>query len=634
MDTRAARVVAALARGALNDAYTGDVPGRMLDGLARVTPATERRALVRALRALDSRPGALALTGRPVPVSWLTPAEAGAVLARWKASRSAPVRRLASGVLSLALSSLYGRPGPEWRRIGYPGPLGPAPDEPKRLAPIEIESGEELSCDVVVVGSGAGGGCAAAVLAAAGLDVVVLEKGGYYSESDFDHVEAEATSDMYLYGMTLATADQGVRIIAGSALGGGTVGNYATSFLTPERVRAEWARLTGIEAFCSGEFEDSLRAVAARLNVNTDTSAPGRRDQVLEDGLKKLGWHVDAMPRAVAGCPQDEACGYCGFGCRTGSKQSATRTFLEDAQRDGARLAVRAEAETVTIVDGRAGGIAGRTPRGPFTVRARAVVAACGAIETPALLLRSGVTGTVGKHLHLHPGAAAFGIFDDPVRIWEGTTQARFSLEFQDWDGGYGPMLETIPVHPGAGSVFIPWVNASHHRRLMSRFASIGFCGVLARDRGEGRVTIGRDGSPRVRYRISYDDERRIAEGIIKAGLVVEAAGARAIYSPHAFPISYTPGASGAHRRWAEETRARGYRHGAATFYSWHQMGSCRMGTDPASSAIDAGNESHETENLFVVDSSAFPTASGVNPMLTVYGIAHLAARGIAARLA
>lgn len=75
-----------------------------------------------------------------------------------------------------------------------------------------------------------------------------------------------------------------------------------------------------------------------------------------------------------------------------------------------------------------------------------------------------------------------------------------------------------------------------------------------------------------------------------------------------------------------------GYR-GKVTFHSFHQMGTCRMGTNPSTSAIDAGNESHEVRNLFVADASAFPTASGVNPMLSVYAIAHRAARKIAARL-
>ena len=202
-------------------------------------------------------------------------------------------------MVTLAMSALYGHPGPEWERIGYPGPLGPAPNEPKRLKPIDLEAGEVLKCDVVIVGSGAGGGCAAAGLANAGYDVIVVEKGGYRSESDFDHIEAHATRDLYLYGMTLATSDLGVRIIAGSTLGGGTVVNYATSFKTPPFVLREWAQVSGIDAFVSGEIDESLDEVAERVGVNTDSSAAGKRDVLMEEGLKQLGWHVDQLPRAV-----------------------------------------------------------------------------------------------------------------------------------------------------------------------------------------------------------------------------------------------------------------------------------------------------------------------------------------------
>src|SRR6266508_1792099 len=115
---------------------------------------------------------------------------------------------LAAGVLtSAALASEYSFPGAALARTGYPGPLGPAPSEPRRLEPLEIDTDQELSCDVVVVGSGAGGGVVAAELAAAGADVIVLEKGGYAAEADFHHQEAESTRDLYLYGLTMATSD-------------------------------------------------------------------------------------------------------------------------------------------------------------------------------------------------------------------------------------------------------------------------------------------------------------------------------------------------------------------------------------------------------------------------------------------
>lgn len=632
---RVLRVFAALARGVLASGYTPEVPTRMLATAMQFASSADRSGFLGAMSALDSRAGAFLLTGRRTPVSWLPAVEAEAVVHRWRSSSVPARRKLATVVTDLASSALYSFPGPEWERIGYPGPVGNAPRARRSLHPITIESGEELECDVVVVGSGAAGGCAAAVLAGAGLDVVVVEKGGYRSESDFSHIESEAARDMYLYGMTLATTDLGVRIIAGSTLGGGTVINFATSFPTPGFVLAEWARITGIEAFVSGEFEESLTEVGARLGVNADSSAAGRRDALLEEGLKKLGWHVDMMPRAARGCTQDESCGYCGFGCRVGAKQSSMRTYLEDAAAHDARIIVCADVRKVLIEDGRALGVEGRVgnDRHPFRVRARAVVAAGGAIETPALLLRSGLGGRVGHDLHLHPGCAPWGLFDAEVRMWEGTTQARYSNEFRDWDGGYGPILETIPVHPGSASVFFQWLSAADHRERMRIYRNIGFCGVLSRDRSSGRVGIGREGNPRISYRINADDERRIAEGVIAAAQVLEAAGATEISSPHPHPVSSVPGLPGAHDRWADETRRIGYRNGRVTFGSWHQMGSCRMGVDPGTSAVGPDNESHEVSGLYVVDSSAFPTASGVNPMMTVYGIAHLAATNLATKL-
>lgn len=623
-------VLAALARGVLGPGYVPEVPHRMLGLIERLPTAPERSRLLATLRALDTRFGAQVLTGKRVPVSWLSPAAAEALLLRWKSSRLATQRQLGGALTALATYCLYAFPGPEWDRIGYPGPLGDPPDTEPPLVPEDVTGDEEITCDAVIVGSGAGGGCVAAHLAESGYDVVVLEKGRYYGPRDFTHVESQATEDLYLYAKTLATADLGVRIVAGSTLGGGTVVNYTTSFRTPPHVLKQWHEVSGIEAFVSGEIDESLEEVSARINVNSDSSAAGRRDALMEEGLKKLGWHVDMMPRSVAGCTQDESCGYCGFGCRVGAKQS--RTFLESAAGHGARLITGADVRTVSISTGAATGIEARCGAHRLVVRARAVIAAGGAIETPALLLRSGLKDQVGRNLHLHPGSAAWGYFDDEARVWEGTLQARHSNEFRDWDGGYGPIYETVPVHPGEAATALPWASAAQHREAMARYPKLSFVAALPRDASAGRVRIARDGNPRVHYRLGADDERRIAEAVVGAAKVLEAAGAHEINSPHAIPIRYQPG-DGAHERWAEETRRAGYRKGV-TFFSYHQMGSCRMGVNPATSVIGADNETHEVRNLFVVDASTFPTASGVNPMLSIYGIANRAAKLIATRLA
>jgi long-chain-alcohol oxidase len=628
------RVLAALAKGALGEGYTSEVPARMMRTINAIASKQDRDQLLATLKLADTRGGARLLTGKGVPLSWLQPAEAEKVLQSWKASRLPQKRQLASVIVPLALSSAYGYPGPEWDRIGYTGFLGSPPDEPKRLSPMTITGDEEMNCDVVIVGSGAGGGCVAAGLAAQGYNVIVLEKGAYRNEADFTWSEPDATRDMYLYGMSLITSDMGCRIIAGSTLGGGTVVNYTTSFHTPDYVLDEWSRLTGMDTFVSGEFKEALDTAAARLNVNSDSSAAGRRDAVMEEGLKALGWHVDMLPRAVKGCTQDEACGYCGFGCRVGAKQSTMRTYLEDASNDGARIVTGVDVRKVNIVNGRATGVTAQAGRYKLIVNAQAVISSGGSIESPALLLRSGLGGRVGHNLHLHPGTAPFGIFDDEVKIWEGTLQSRYSNEFAHWDGGYGPIFETVPVHPGAGSTALPWQSAEQHRRLTGEFKNVSFVAVLPRDTTSGRIKLKRDGSPKVEYKLSRDDERRIAEGVVRGAQVLEAAGARKIFSLHSQMFSYEPnGNSSARARWADEIRSAGFGGGKATLASYHQMGSCSIGTQPSTSAVDPNHETHEVRNLFVVDGSNFPTASGVNPMLSIYGFATRAAKKISERL-
>ena len=193
-------------------------------------------------------------------------------------------------------------------------------------------------------------------------------------------------------GAPPASHDQSVGLLAGSCLGGGTVVNYTTSFRTPDDVRAEWAS-HGVPAFASDDYTASLDAVCERLGVNQEHNEPSTREQKLQEGCVKLGWHVDAMPRGVRDCAQGRECGYCGLGCRVGAKQSIVKTWLADAHAAGTRLIVRS---TVAARDRRGRRRAracrrGRSRATRVTVRSRAVIVACGAIHTPALLKRSGL---------------------------------------------------------------------------------------------------------------------------------------------------------------------------------------------------------------------------------------------------
>jgi choline dehydrogenase-like flavoprotein len=482
---------------------------------------------------------------------------------------------------------------------------------------------------VCVIGSGAGGGVAGAVLARAGLDVVLLEAGPAVSEADFVGDELEAYRRLYWGAAAATTDDGGIGLLTGQCLGGTTTVNWTTSFRTPDALREEWGG-----PFTSDEFTRSLDAVWDRSGVNMDHNDPSTRDAIMRRGLEALGWHVAAMPRNVRGCDQNGICGYCGFGCQLGAKQSTLVTWLEDAHAAGARIVVDTRAERVMADRGRAHGVEALTRAGTrVTIRARAVVVAGGALQTPALLLRSGLDNqNVGRHLHLHPVTGVSALFDEDVRPWTGTIQALYSDQHADIEHGYGLKYETGPIHPGVIVGFAAWRSAEDHAALLGNLSRSSGIGLLLRDRGAGEVRLARNGRLRVRYRLGDDDARRLRIGIDGAARILEAAGAQRVYSSHARKLSYEPG-PGRRERFLADVDREGFAPGRCTFFSFHHMGSARVGASAAVSACKWDGETWELPGLYVMDGSSFPSASGVNPMLTIEAIAHMNASRLAAEL-
>jgi long-chain-alcohol oxidase len=595
-----------------------DPPARALgvaDTLLDLTPSSDRRALL-ALLSLWDVGGRFGRRPRERRES---------ILRAWRDSPLTFRRRVFHGLRRGSLVPYYAAVGVD----GYELPDRP-PAAPARITTEEVTADTKIDCDVCVVGSGAGGGVAAAVLSQAGHDVVVLEAGPHVEDAGFGGPELDAYRRLYLDAAAGTTLDGGVGLLAGRCLGGTTTVNYSTSFRTPEDIRAEWGG-----PLTSPEYERSLDAVWERLGVNTDHNKPSRREQVMERGLRRLGWHVDAMPRNVRGCEQGVICGRCGFGCPVGAKQSTLVTWLVDAQAHGARIFADTRAHEIRIADSTAAGVEARTASGkPVSVRARAIVVAAGALHTPALLRRSGLTNSnIGRHLHLHPTMGVIAIFDEEIRPWEGTMQALYSDEHRDLTDGYGLKYETAAVHPGVLVSYGPWDGAHAQRELVNNLRRMSGIGLLLRDRSAGEVRVGRDGGPRVRYRLGEFDLRHVRIGLDGAAQIFEAAGARRIFSSHARLVSYEPG-NGNRAQFLRDADAAGYGPGQCTFYSFHIMGSARLGSSPESSACKPTGETWETRRLYVMDGSSFPSASGVNPMLTIEAIAHMNASHLAAELA
>ncbi|GBF98468.1 long-chain-alcohol oxidase-like [Raphidocelis subcapitata] len=526
-----------------------------------------------------------------------------------------------------------------------------------------------LSADAVVVGSGAGGGVAAAQLAAAGLRVVVIEKGSWKRMADLTLLESESTQEMFERGAFLTTDDGGMSILAGATMGGGTKINWCASLRTPDHVRREWADRHGLPAFATPAYDSSLDAVLSRLGVQETTRLNGNNG-ALFDGLCELGADARQLPR---NCRSDECSGHCSLGCKTGHKVSTDVSYLADAARHGARILTGARARRVITEAApapvRGGARASEVARARVAagvelviggdeddyssgtrvvVMAPLVIASAGSIHNPALLLRSGVTcgGNVGAHLRLHPAFGVMGVFDKrqahcgsdtgTVDMYQGAMMLTYSLSAANWEqGGYGAMVSVPSLHPGLMAACHPW-NPLEFKNQLIRMQDIAVSVIFARDRGGGRVTVDGRGRPRVHYWPTPETARSVLEGMELALRAYMAAGAESVTLPHAF------GHLVAHRDQGEAGLeamiADAYATGVEKFdmplFSAHQMGSCRMGSSPRDSVCDGSGEVWEVSGLFVADASAFPTASGVNPMITAMAIAHMVSSGIAARAA
>ena len=607
-----------------------DLGARVAGQIAKLPRAADRAELDLLLRLLDNRIVNLLLAGVPQPFTRMSPERRERYLRAWATSRIPQRRKAFQALKRLTTVTHYTTPG-AGRSIGYPGPLGPPPQTPKPIRPLSITRDTTLDCDVVVVGSGAGGGVVAGELAARGKDVIVLEKGGYRNEADFTHQEGDALETMYDAGGLLASRDLGLVVLQGATLGGGTVINYTTSFHTPDAVREEWARGHALPHFISAEFTHSLDAVAQRLGVNTAHANPSGRDRVLIRGLERKGWHHGLLPRDVRGCSQDDSCGYCGLGCRRAAKQSTLITYLQDAAARGARMVVDCDVRRVDLDRASASGVTARVGPHSLTVRARTVVVAGGSIHSPALLLRSGITlPALGRYLALHPATAILAHMDEDVRPWTGTVQAHYSDQFADLNDGYGFKFETVPIHPSLQALAAPWESAAQHRERMAQLPRTALVGILLRDRFGGRVSVDAQGNPVVDYRLSRYDAGHLRRAFDAAGELLEAAGAREIWAPLARFISYRPGAARAREEWLARVDSAGWGPNELLLVTFHQMASCRMGATARTSVVDADNRVWGIRNLYVADASTFPSASGVNPMLTVMAIAHRAAGVIA----
>jgi len=556
-----------------------------------------------------------------------------ALLQKWSLSPLPQLRKAFVTLKSLAgfvfLGKIQNGENHNWKDLLYEGPLEGEKDKRLALPCLSIQHKKELSCDTLIIGSGAGGSVVAAELAKRGDQVIIVEKGPYVKPSEMNQLEFPMVKRLYEKQGALTSADGGTSIFAGSCVGGGTTINWAGSFRTPDYVLHEWATEHQNSHFSDPEYQNYFEFIEKRTGVNSDDVNHNFQNLALQRGSEKLGYPTKIVPRNIVASDHPDFFkrqGYMGLGDPFSHKQSALITFLEDACQNGAQIMPNAEAETLAIKNGEVLGAyiaqKNEAEESKTFIRAKRVVAACGSLHTPALLMRSGLSHPqLGKNLCLHPVMVVTAMYQQKSQCWFGPMMSVVNDHFSRLDGNFGFKIETPPTHLAMLGLAMPWRNGHQMKELLLKAPyTAGFL-VLCREKYGGQIKLNKRSRPSIHYKLHPYDLKHLLRGIEECAKIHEAAGAKQIGILHnQFELYDTE--TNQLNQYIQRNLQKKWATNYFPLFCAHQMSSCRMGGDNKRHPVQPDGLFRGVKNLYVADGSALPHASGANPMLSIQALA------------
>jgi choline dehydrogenase-like flavoprotein len=480
-----------------------------------------------------------------------------------------------------------------------------------------------LKADAVIVGSGAGGAIAAYELARAGKKVIVLEAGPYIPSEKFTEMLAVSMGTLYQDHGGQSNMHGDIAILQGACVGGSTVVNAALCFRTPDYYLKLWGKEFGLTNLTTAVMTPYFEKVERNLNIRTvaphETSPGAIR---IGEGMKKLGYPQGKARRNARECTLS---GACFSGCASDRKQSMLVTYLPWAVAHGASIYSDTRVTQVLAEGGKAHGVLAEVidpssgkKRADVRVDAPIVVLAAGPVQTPLLLLKSGLANSseqVGKNFACHPTLSVTAVFPDEVNDFHGATHSLYMDQNTLPDkGGYlllnaiqEPVEAGFQVEPGTGKPYVAYMTGYKNTiRLIS----------LIHDKNVGQVRW-ENGQKQIHYTVDNGDFDAMKKGLVATARILFAAGASKLYLPSSNKAVIESADQVESVIGALKNEPARYK-----YTSFHPQGTCRMGRDPKTTVVNPYGETHDVKNLYVADASLLPTSIGYNPSETVYALA------------
>lgn len=498
---------------------------------------------------------------------------------------------------------------------------------------------DTVHTQVCIIGSGCGGATLAKKLTDAGIDVVVLEQGGYYPSSRMDQNELNMAGKLYAEHGLDSNDSGGNMLLYANNIGGASVHYWADSYRTPTEKLALWQHRYHIEHHSEAELAPVFAEIEANLNIHPATDEYfNPLNQKFRAASQQLGWHGHRVPQARKQCAKS---GHCMQGCLYDAKQSQMITHLPQAIDQGARVFADARALhlnreharikslTVGVMDRARGQPSGHT----FQVNAQVFVVAAGGFNSACFLLRQGLGETLpalGKYFSMNPSCMVHALFDDEIIQWRnipaawGIDEFRLRREHQGLyrEGGY--LLMPNQLHPGTLAATLP-LKGEALAQWMGQLPRTGglICWMDDIEAELGEIRLRGNGTREVHYPYGPITRAVLRDALDKQIELLLTMGARELL------VAGHQGITLRSRQDRRKLDALIIEAGGLLMASPHPGGGCRMGKNAQDSVVNSRHQVHGFDNLFVSDSSVFPTSTSLDPSLSIMAFSHVAARHI-----